>query len=263
MRGITHTSTTKFVSSKVRQFAYVNPAGCTSFFPLSRTIRALRKFRMCRVCHGGCVVRLLRMKRRDKATAVAAGTLAKATAVAAPVVAKAAAVAAPVVAKATAVAAGALGVVGAKAAAVAAPLVAKVVVVTPVVTAGPLAAVGTKATAAAAKAAAVASFMTPAQGATVAVAGAAYTQKQMFVTFVVRLTRLLAVQPLHGADTWLVVYTLNSAAALCGVYGGLEKFRALCFCVGYCNMRLWDCIVRGWEMGPREGGGLFFLSLPG
>ena len=56
---------TKLLSSKVRQYAYVNPASLTSFFPLSRTIRALSKFQMCRVCHGGCVVRLFRMKRRD------------------------------------------------------------------------------------------------------------------------------------------------------------------------------------------------------
>ena len=34
-------------------------------FSLSRTIRALEKFQMWRVCHGGCVVRLFRMKRRD------------------------------------------------------------------------------------------------------------------------------------------------------------------------------------------------------
>ena len=33
--------------------------------PLSRTVRALNKFQICRVCHGDCVVRLLRMKRRD------------------------------------------------------------------------------------------------------------------------------------------------------------------------------------------------------
>ena len=56
---------TKFFSSKVRQYAYVNPAGCTSFFSISRTIRVLSKFQMWRVCHGGRVVRLLRMKRRD------------------------------------------------------------------------------------------------------------------------------------------------------------------------------------------------------
>ena len=41
---------TKFFKPKVRFF---------------RTIRALNKFQMCRVCHGGCVVRLFRMKRRD------------------------------------------------------------------------------------------------------------------------------------------------------------------------------------------------------
>ena len=63
--GARNPSTPSFFTSKVRQYAYVNPAGCTSFFSLSRTIRALRKFQMCRVCHGGCVVRLLRMKRRD------------------------------------------------------------------------------------------------------------------------------------------------------------------------------------------------------
>ena len=55
----------KFCTSKVRKYAYVNPAGCTSFFSLSRTIRALSKFQMCRVCHGGCVVRLFRMNRRE------------------------------------------------------------------------------------------------------------------------------------------------------------------------------------------------------
>ena len=43
----------------------VNPAGFASFGSLSRAIRALGKFQMCRVCHGGCVARLLRMKRRD------------------------------------------------------------------------------------------------------------------------------------------------------------------------------------------------------
>ena len=49
----------------VRKYDYVNPAGCTSLFSLSRAIRALNKFQMCCVCHGGCVVRLLRIKRRD------------------------------------------------------------------------------------------------------------------------------------------------------------------------------------------------------
>ena len=34
-------------------------------FFTSRTIRALNKFQMCRLCHGGCVGCLLRMKRRD------------------------------------------------------------------------------------------------------------------------------------------------------------------------------------------------------
>ena len=47
------------------QYAYANPAGFMSLFPFSWAIRALGKFQMCRVCHGGCVVRLLRMKRRD------------------------------------------------------------------------------------------------------------------------------------------------------------------------------------------------------
>ena len=61
--AVTHTN---FFTPKARKCAYVNPAGCTPFFPLSRTIRALEKFQMRRGCHGGCVVRLLRMKHRDR-----------------------------------------------------------------------------------------------------------------------------------------------------------------------------------------------------
>ena len=57
---------TIFFTPKARKYAaYVNPEGRTPFFSPFRTIRALKKLQMCRVCHGGCVVRLFRMKRRD------------------------------------------------------------------------------------------------------------------------------------------------------------------------------------------------------
>ena len=58
-------TTPSLFTPKVRQYAYVNPECRTSFFSLSRAIRALIFLKMCRVCHGGCVVRLLRMKWRD------------------------------------------------------------------------------------------------------------------------------------------------------------------------------------------------------
>ena len=125
------------------------------------------------------------------AAKVAAATtpiLTKVTTVAAPF----AAATAPIGAKVAAVTA----VVSAKATVVAAPLIAKVAAVT----AGPLAAVGAKTAAVAAwppvaRALMTASAVTPAQGATIAVA-AAYTQKQVFVTFASRCfwlsSRLLA-----------------------------------------------------------------------
>ena len=46
--GLSHTI---FLSQSAQIYAYVNLAGCPSFFPLSRTIRALSKFQMCRVWH--------------------------------------------------------------------------------------------------------------------------------------------------------------------------------------------------------------------
>ena len=117
-----------------------------------------------------------------KVAAATAPFLMKVTAVAAPF----AAATAPIGAKVAAVTA----VVGAKLTVVSAPLIAKVTAVTT----GPLAMVGAKTAAVAAwppvaRALATASAVTPAQGATVAVAGAAgaaYTQKQIFVTFASR-----------------------------------------------------------------------------
>ena len=53
---------TKFVTSKVRQHAYVNPVGCTLFFSLSWTIRALKK-----VSDVSCLSRVRRAPTSDEA----------------------------------------------------------------------------------------------------------------------------------------------------------------------------------------------------